>query len=98
MTWQRITSCFGIRRRTLYRHRQILGVGPLRYAVLSNQDLDSIVTTILQNTPNVGEAYVLGSLGFNIKWIPLGSGLDVVILFADGSIMFRPPTNYGTLT
>jgi len=62
MTWQRIASCFGISRRTLYRHRQILGVGPLRYAALSNEDLDSIVTTILQNTPNAGEVYVLGSL------------------------------------
>ncbi|KAF3859014.1 hypothetical protein F7725_021413 [Dissostichus mawsoni] len=57
MTWSRIASCFGISRRTLHRHRQTLGVEPLSYAVLSNQDLDSIVTNIQQNTPNA-----LGSL------------------------------------
>lgn len=62
MSWQRIASCFGISRRTLYRHRQILGVEPLRYSALSNQDLDRVVTNILQNTPNAGEAYILGSL------------------------------------
>lgn len=62
MTWQRIASCFGINRRTLYRHRQALGLQPLRYAVLSNHDLDRTVTHILQNTPNAGEVYVLGSL------------------------------------
>lgn len=62
MTWQRIASCFGVNRRTLYRHRQTLGIQPLRYSILSNQELDSIVTLILQNTPNAGEAYVLGSL------------------------------------
>lgn len=62
MTWQRIASCFGISRRTLYRHRQLLGVEPPRYAVMSNQELDSLMTVILQNTPNAGETYVLGSL------------------------------------
>lgn len=62
MTWQGITSCFGISRRTLYRHRQFLGIEPLTYAALPNEELNRIVTSILQNTPNSGEAYVLGSL------------------------------------
>lgn len=62
MTWQRIASCFGISRRTLHRHRQLLGFEPRRYAVMSNQELDTFVTVILQNTPNAGETYVLGSL------------------------------------
>lgn len=62
MTWQRIATSFGINRRTLYRHRQILGVEPLSFATLSNQELDNLVNTILHNTPNAGEAYVLGSL------------------------------------
>ena len=39
-----------------------LRVEPLRYAVLSNEELNSFVTDILQNTPNAGETYVLGSL------------------------------------
>lgn len=62
MTWQRTASWFGISRRNLYRHRQSLGVVPLQYAILSNEELNSIMTTILQNTPNAGETYVLGSL------------------------------------
>lgn len=62
MTWQRISSCFGISRRTLYRHRQSLGIDSPEYAFLSNQELDRIITNILQTTPNAGETYVLGSL------------------------------------
>ena len=62
ISWQRIASCFGISWRTLYRHRQRLGFEPLRYSVLSNKDLDRVVTHIRQNTPNAGEAYILGSL------------------------------------
>ena len=62
MTWKRIASCFGISRRTLYRHRQYLGVQALQYTVLTNQELNQIVTDILQLTPNAGEAYVIGSL------------------------------------
>ena len=46
----------------LYRHRQRLGVELLRYSVLSNQDLDRVVTNILQNASNASEAYILGSL------------------------------------
>lgn len=62
MSWQRISLCLGISRRTLYRHRQRLGVQPLAYAVMSNHALNSVVSEILQNTPNAGETYVLGSL------------------------------------
>lgn len=62
MNWKRIASCFGISRRTLYRHRQYLGVQALQYSVLSNQELNQIVTDILQLTPNAGEVYVIGSL------------------------------------
>ena len=61
MSWQRIASCFGISRRTLYRHKR-LGVEPLRYSVFSNQDLDRVVTQLLHKTPNAGEAYILGGL------------------------------------
>lgn len=83
MTWQRIALRFGINRRTLHRHKELLGIEPLRYAVMLNQEVDSLVTVILQNTPNAGETYVLGSLRSCdlriqrwrvrdcIKWIPL---------------------------
>lgn len=40
MNWKRIASCFGISRRTLYRHRQYLGVQALQYTVLTNQELN----------------------------------------------------------
>ncbi|KAI7790238.1 hypothetical protein IRJ41_020987, partial [Triplophysa rosa] len=46
--WQGIASLFGIDRRTLFQHRQHLGIGPLEQ--------------ILQRTPNAGETYILGSL------------------------------------
>ncbi|XP_041827246.1 uncharacterized protein LOC121644788 [Melanotaenia boesemani] len=62
MTWQRIAECFGISRRTLYRHRQQLQIGPLTYTEMSDEELADIVREILQTTPNAGERYVLGSL------------------------------------
>lgn len=62
MNWRRIASCFGISRRTLYRHRQYLGAQVLQYNVFTNQELNQIVTDVIQSTPNAGEAYVIGSL------------------------------------
>uniref|UniRef100_A0A096LWU0 Integrase catalytic domain-containing protein n=1 Tax=Poecilia formosa TaxID=48698 RepID=A0A096LWU0_POEFO len=62
MNWQQISSAFGIDRRTLYRHRQHLGIQPLQYTVLTDQDLRQIISDILQRTPNVGESYVRGGL------------------------------------
>ncbi|XP_054631907.1 uncharacterized protein LOC129181161 [Dunckerocampus dactyliophorus] len=62
MSWQRIAVCFGISRRTLYRHRQQLQIGPLTYTAMSDEALTDIVSAILQTTPNAGERYVLGGL------------------------------------
>lgn len=39
-----------------------MGIQPLQYTVLTDQELTRIVTGILQRTPNSGETYVLGSL------------------------------------
>ncbi|KAI7790105.1 hypothetical protein IRJ41_018663, partial [Triplophysa rosa] len=60
--WQRTASCLGISRRTLYRHRQRLGVQPLTFTIMSNLALNRAVRTILERTPNAGERYVHGSL------------------------------------
>ena len=60
MNWREIANCFGISRRTL--HRQYLGVQGLQYTIMTNQELNQIVTDVLQSTPNAGEAYVTGSL------------------------------------
>ena len=60
--WQGIASFFGISRRTVFRHRQRLGVGPLEYTSLTNVELTSIVREISMSTPNAGERYVIGSL------------------------------------
>ncbi len=60
--WQGIASLFGIDRRTLFQHRQRLGIGPLEFAELSNYELNTVVRQILQRTPNTGETYILGSL------------------------------------
>lgn len=62
MNWQSTATCLGVSCRTLYRHRQRLGVQPLTYATLSNDDLNSFVGEILQHTTNAGERYVHGSL------------------------------------
>lgn len=60
--WQGIASFFGISRRTVFRHRQRLGVGPLEYSSLNNEELQSTIREISTNTPNAGERYVIGSL------------------------------------
>lgn len=62
LNWQGIASLFGIDRRTLFRHRERLGIPSRDYTTLSNERLMSIVRQILANTPNAGETYVRGSL------------------------------------
>uniref|UniRef100_A0A096LYP4 Integrase catalytic domain-containing protein n=2 Tax=Poecilia TaxID=8080 RepID=A0A096LYP4_POEFO len=62
MNWERIAACFGISRRTLYRHRQQLQIGPITYTEICDELLAGTVREILQTTPNAGERYVIGSL------------------------------------
>lgn len=62
MNWQSIALCLGVNSRTLYRHRQRLGIESMTYAALSNDNLNRIVGEILQSTTNAGERYVHGSL------------------------------------
>ena len=61
MNWERIAVCFGISRRTLYRHRQQLQIGTLSYTAMSDEALCN-VREILQTTPGSGERYVRSSL------------------------------------
>lgn len=72
MNWQSIATCLGVSFQTLYRHRQRLGVQPLIYAAISDDNLNRVVDEILQSTTNAGERYVHGSLrsrGLRIqKW------------------------------
>ena len=60
--WQGIASFFFISRRTVFRHRQRLGVGPLEYTSMSNEQLTSTIREISTSTPNAGERYIIGSL------------------------------------
>lgn len=62
MNWQSIATCLGVSSRTLYRHREDLGIEPLTYATLSDENLNRVVREILQYTTNAGERYVHGSL------------------------------------
>lgn len=62
MNWQSIATCLGMSSRTLYRHRQRLGIQSLTYTTISNEDLNTVVREILQSTTNAGERYVHGSL------------------------------------
>lgn len=43
MNWGQIAVCFGISRRTLYRHRQQLQVGSLTYTALSEEALCDVI-------------------------------------------------------
>ncbi|MGH0144479.1 UNVERIFIED_CONTAM: hypothetical protein FKN15_002908 [Acipenser sinensis] len=66
--WQSIATCFGIHRRTLFRLRHRLRIQPQSFAAISNHDLNREIFNILQNTPNAGETYALGSLrGRNLR-------------------------------
>lgn len=62
MNWQNISLCLGVSIRTLYRHRESLGIQPLVYTALSDVQLNRLVAEILQSTTNAGERYVHGSL------------------------------------
>ncbi|XP_037830460.1 uncharacterized protein LOC119617641 [Kryptolebias marmoratus] len=62
MNWQNIAICLGVSSRTLYRHRDRLGIQPLAYTAISDVQLNRFVAEILQSTTNAGETYVHGSL------------------------------------
>ena len=62
MNWERIAVCFGISRRTLYRHRQQLQIGTLSYTAMSDEALCNVIREIFQTTPGSGERYVRSSL------------------------------------
>ncbi|KAK1172466.1 hypothetical protein AOXY_G5049, partial [Acipenser oxyrinchus oxyrinchus] len=67
-SWQIIATRFGIHRHTLFRLRHRLRIQPQSFSAISNHDLNREMFNILQNTPNAGETYVLGSLrGRNLR-------------------------------
>lgn len=62
MNWGQIAECFGIGRRTLYRHRQQLQIRSLTYTEMSDEALHDTIREILQTTPYSGERYVRAAL------------------------------------
>lgn len=69
MNWQRISACFGVSRRTLYRFREQLNIGPRTFTEMSDENLSAVVRQILQTTHNAGERYIMGSLRSRNIWI-----------------------------
>lgn len=61
MKFKMIAKCLAVSRQTLYRHRQRLNFIEIN-TVITDNELDAYIHSILNETPNVGEVYVIGSL------------------------------------
>ena len=61
-TWIAISKILNIRERTLRRRRAELGMSTDDFASISNQEIDVIVTNILNRSPNSGERMVRGAI------------------------------------
>ena len=69
-SWSKISTLLGVSRITLYRRRQQLGITTDdNYSAISNVDLDAVVKSIADVSPNSGEIMIRGAL--------LGRGLIV---------------------
>ena len=85
MTWTAAAETLGVNRSTIYRRRQLFGMNTNDENVFSdipNADLYSILTTILQQSPNAGKTYVQGILrsrGLKIQRWRVRERLQVVL-------------------
>ena len=61
MNWSAIAETLHISRRTLFRHRLHLNFQEPRQ-LLTDQELNSTIHSILAETPNAGERYVIGGI------------------------------------
>lgn len=59
-TWTRVSQILNISRSTLYKYRSLLPIDQNR--TINDEELHLLVRNILQETPNAGEVYVIGSL------------------------------------
>ena len=61
MNWKKITLCLGISESTLYRRRQEFGIYE-SFVDISYEELYTVITGMLTQTPYAGESYVSGGL------------------------------------
>lgn len=86
LSWASIASTLGVNRATIYRRRQIFGINTdqaYAFSDISDNDLDALLTLILNNSPNAGETYVQGSLrsrGLRIQRWRVRERLQVYVL------------------
>ena len=62
-SWEQIAEVLMISRTTLWRRFRDLGVPTSRYTELSNTELDSIMTSLVQRFPNNGVTLIRGLNG-----------------------------------
>ena len=61
MNWKKIALCLGISESTLYRRRQEFGIYE-SFVDISYEELYTVITGMLTQTPYAGESYVSGGL------------------------------------
>lgn len=65
MTWSAAAEAIGVDRSTIYRRRRLFGMNTEdgnTFSDIPDADLDAILSTIMQQSPNAGETYMQGSL------------------------------------
>ena len=65
MTWSAAAEAIGVDRSTIYRRRRLFGMNTEdgnTFSDIPDADLDTILSTIMQQSPNAGETYMQGSL------------------------------------
>ena len=65
MTWSAAAEAIGVDRSTIYRRRWLFGMNTEdgnTFSDIPDADLDTILSTIMQQSPNAGETYMQGSL------------------------------------
>lgn len=61
LPWSEVAEFFGISTRTLLRRRHEYGMG-IGSSTFDDAELDQVVSSCLQTTPNAGETYIRGSI------------------------------------
>ena len=65
MTWSAAAEAIGVDRSTIYRRRRLFRMNTEdenTFSDIPDADLDTILSTIMQQSPNAGETYMQGSL------------------------------------
>lgn len=61
MSWSAIARCLGVSESTVYRRRDAFNIID-QWTDITDEQLDSVILEILNNTPGAGETYVIGGI------------------------------------